>query len=232
MNNFKILTIGIYLAILSNHAAAQYRDFTSKNGKIINALPIEKNNNSIKIKTKDGKEFTLDVSVLSDEDTSFISSWKAPEYGFKFLADRDIEGKTISERDCIIQISEISKAKDPFSVGLAFKIENQREVMKVLGVFVEIIRDKENFLKKKSAMGESYRVKLLQFKNNFTNSDTEWVLNVESKQISLIGKTNNKGHIECEIEENGAVYLLEYLNKFDGASTVREFIKQSQSIGR
>lgn len=242
MNNLKIIIIiiiGICSAISSNYASAQYRDFKNKDGVVINALPVEKNNTSIKLRLRNGKECTLNISILSDADASFISSWKRPEYDFRVFIEPFAQSIN-KENACVIQISEIipeiRQDKDPFNPNgfgcLAYLEENKREVMDVLGVFVDIIKDKENFLRKNHILGEEYSLKLLQFKNKYPKTDTKWEIDVTPEQIFLVGKTDNinKGHIKCRIKEDEAPYLLEYLDKFNSASKIREFIKLSQGV--
>ena len=236
MNNFQILIIGIFSVILSDNATAQYRDFTNNDGKVLNALLVSKTDNEISVLTKDGKKYTLKKSVLTDTDNDFISKCKIPEFTLKvFVADEFWKRKAamIKESECLVSIQRSDEKNDPFASAIQFRGDQQREVIKVLEEFVQLVRDRERFLNSNSLMGERYSITLKKFINVFPKSI--WKIDVTRQssnkcgEMSLTVAVENNSDLEFSAKECDCEYLLIFLKTINGPESIRDFIRQKKS---
>ena len=232
MNVFIVSIFGTVSIVLCNSVAAQYRNFTNREGKILNALPLSKTENEILVTTKDGRKFTLNTSLLSDADNKFISEWKAP--GFKTSVSLNTPkkvGSRIFEKNCIIRIN---KTSDGLSVGdpMQFRGDQQNEVVKVLEDFVTTVRDRKKFLNDNSVMGDAYTITLHKFKNVFPKS--VWKIDVYLRSFrgdnQIVLSLEFDGYTNFSVGEKDAEYLLLYLKSINTAESVRKFIRQKESV--
>lgn len=100
---FRILTWSAIAAISVAVLRADLREFTSSDGKTLQAELVEHRDGKVTLRRADGKEFEVAPNVFSPEDQIFIKEWisKTPEslhYNFRFDADRTkISGTTRNE---------------------------------------------------------------------------------------------------------------------------------------
>lgn len=252
MNAKNLVLVAIISMTASLVAPAQYRDFTNKDGKAVHALLINKSDTEATVRTKNGKKFILKISALSDDDANFVSEWQGPNYTHQVclndLKEKERErekekekGKpfnpqALKEKDCCIKIQKSKDDKDTREALLntiEFSVFQQRELVQVLEEFINIVNNKEKIMAENSALGKKYSIVLTKFKNKSANINTPWKIHVNNGEMSLEGSSPidvKAGEIKCNLKENDADYLLEYLKKIDGASAVREFLRQYQNL--
>lgn len=255
MNAKNLALIGIISMAASLSAPAQYRDFTNKDGKAVRALLIDKTDTEATVRTRNGKKFILKISALSDDDAAFVSGWQGPNYTHQVclneLKEKEREkekekekgkpfnAQALKEKDCCIKIQKSKDDKDAKDTRedllntIEFSVFQQRELVQVLEEFVNIVNNKEKILAENSALGKKYSIVLTKFKNKSANINTPWKIHVNNGEMSLEGSSPvdvKFGEIKCNLKENDAEYLLDYLKKIDGASAVREFLRQYQNL--
>jgi hypothetical protein len=251
MNANHLVLIGIISMAASHIAPAQYRDFTNKDGKVVHALLINKSDTEATVRTKNGKKFILKISALSEDDANFVYEWQTPNYTHQVclneLKEKEKEkekekgkpfnAQALKEKDCCIKIQKSKDLKDTredLLNTIEFSVFQQRELVQVVEEFVNIVNNKEKILAENSALGKKYSIVLTKFKNKSASINTPWKIHVNNGELSLEGASPTDvikvGEIKCNLKENDAEYLLDYLKKIDGTSAVRIFLRQYQNL--
>jgi hypothetical protein len=76
------IAIGFGPAVAQNEAPvtppAQTRIFKNRDGKKIEAELLAKSDNHVRVRTANGKEFSIELATLSDDDQEFVRGWVDP----------------------------------------------------------------------------------------------------------------------------------------------------------
>ena len=80
----------LLLLLVPTLVRAEYRDFTDKQGRVMNAELINVIGKEVRLKRDDGAAFTVDPSIFCEEDENYIRLWMV---------------KSLSERDSLLDLS-------------------------------------------------------------------------------------------------------------------------------
>jgi len=210
----------LLLVLASPSAIAQYRDFTNKDGHAIKAMPLMKAADSVTIRMKDGKEYTIPLSSLSEADTKFISRWSPPQFTFRILpfSKQKNSGSPDLQKDYYFEfgINRVDR--------LEFSGFQKKEIIEALK---EFIRMTEDLVDKQNP--EYLVVDMAKINGRFSGSETIWKLIIRGQKLTLYPDGPGRfpdgmhGVTGSPIPLEVAPYLLDYLQKFDADGEARKY---------
>ena len=86
MKNHHVLVLSLLMCAVASPALGQHREFTNQDGRVMVAIPLSKTKDSVKIQSKDGKEYTVSISKLSEADQQFLAKWAPPSFTNRVIA--------------------------------------------------------------------------------------------------------------------------------------------------
>lgn len=93
--DYRLVAVLVGLCIFFPMSLVDARDFTSKNGSVMQAELVSHKNDKVKIRRTDGKEYDVDPSIFSADDERFIRKWmkvhpETLDYSFTIEADKKV----------------------------------------------------------------------------------------------------------------------------------------------
>ena len=197
------------------------------------AMPLQKTEDGIIVKTDGGKKFTLKFAILSPEDLEFLKTWKRPEFNHQIREyGQPAPNAPTQAENCMLEIYLAKTETNPEGVEVesqqkraAFGAQSEREIEQAINMFSGIIRHKEKFLQKNSVMGKTYNLPLTQFSQKFPDG-LSWSIAVNDGSLTLYGSRQIRGIREdVEITENEAPYFLDYLTDIDADRMIKAYLR-------
>jgi hypothetical protein len=219
MKILKPFIITAIFASLCNMAYAQYREFTSQDGKKIVATPIKKSGDgNILVRAKDGKYINIKISLLSEGSQAFIEKWNPPNYERRITSKKinNDDSKNANDHLIVIKYDEKKNNMDSAYPKMLFQcgLYHQASAVKGLVHFADMVRDKESLIEKNALLRSNSTISL----PNYTEAGKtiEWNLKIDNGKWELLASDTLKSNtlletysFTCNIPEEHIEYILD-----------------------
>ncbi len=207
----------------------QYREFKNTEGKALVALPLKKDEQTISLKTKDGKEYKVPISSLSEDDQKFIARWSPPAITTRVYAfDRPRERANMSpdpRRDFYIETGIKGG-------GFTFAPFQRQEIIDALKEFMKRC-DKLD----PAANPDYLKVELTNLNGRYQGSETVWIMILRKNRFELLASGSGRfpdhmAGVAGGIDLTMAPYYLEFISSYDAEGAARKYLETAEKIKR
>lgn len=227
MKNYFARFLLLLLLTVAPPALGQYRDFTNQDGRVIVAIPLSKTADSVKIQSKDGNNYTVLISKLSDADQQFVIKWVPPTITNRVIAFSKSADKNASSPDPLRDFYFTLGSK---GASLEFAAFQRQELIDALKEFIRRCGELN-----KAENPDYLKTDLTSLNGKYKDSATVWqvILRKESIQLFASGPGRFPDHmkgVKGSVDLDIAPYILDYLTDFDAEGAARKYLETAKKI--